>query len=142
VAVNANAKKQAAAMEVAFPMTVPTTGSAASTHDALQRREGTPRLTRILAKLRDPDERKEYESDHLGLLETEHRKFLPIHLALRDREIVPCKLAQNVYQAEYEDARPKARCIHPKIGIEPADAHALRLQVVRAECPDFNPEVE
>ncbi len=50
-------------------------------------------------------------------------------------------LAQNMYRAAYEQARLNALGSHSEIGPEPADARALALQVVRAQYPDFSPEL-
>jgi hypothetical protein len=50
-------------------------------------------------------------------------------------------LAQNMYRAAYEQARLNALGSHAEIGPQPADAHALALRLVRAQYPDFSPEL-
>jgi hypothetical protein len=50
-------------------------------------------------------------------------------------------LRQNLYRAAYEQARLNALGAHAEIGPEPEEAHALALRVVRAQFPDFNPEL-
>lgn len=50
-------------------------------------------------------------------------------------------LPQNLYRAAYEQARLNALDSDAEMGPEPADAHVLALQVVRAQYPDFSPEL-
>jgi hypothetical protein len=50
-------------------------------------------------------------------------------------------LAQNMYRSAYEQARLNALGSRAKIGREPADAHNVALQVVRAQYPDFSPDL-
>ena len=50
-------------------------------------------------------------------------------------------MPQNSYRAAYVDARQNALGSHPEIGMDPAEAHALALRVVRGQFPDFSPEL-
>jgi hypothetical protein len=50
-------------------------------------------------------------------------------------------LAQNLYRSAYEQARLNALGSHSEIGLDPAEAHSVALQAVRAHYPDFSPEL-
>jgi hypothetical protein len=53
-------------------------------------------LSNVRAKLADPEEGKGYGEDRLDLMEGEYRKFLAMHLAHPDAEIVPSKIVDEM----------------------------------------------
>jgi hypothetical protein len=60
-------------------------------------------LHNIRMKLADPEEGKGYGPEHLDLLEQEYRRFLAMHLAHPDAEIVPCKLVDEMWHQHILD---------------------------------------
>lgn len=48
---------------------------------------------------------------------------------------------QNLYRSAYQQARSNGLGSHPEVGPLPADAHAVALVAVRAQYPDFTPEL-
>jgi hypothetical protein len=60
-------------------------------------------LMNIRTKLADPEEGKGYKPEHLDLLEQENCRFLAMHLAHPDAEIVPCELVDEMWHAHILD---------------------------------------
>jgi hypothetical protein len=56
-------------------------------------------LSNVRMKLADPEEGKGCDRTHLDLLEQEYRRFLAMHLAHPDVEIVPCKLVDEIWHS-------------------------------------------
>ena len=83
-------------MTVATP-TLPTTD------EALVRLDELLDLSNIRMKLADPDESKGYDMDHLDLLESEYRKFLALHLAYPEMDVVPCKIVDEIWHQHILD---------------------------------------
>jgi hypothetical protein len=69
------------------------------------------RLTELLdvsdirMKLADAEEGKGYALAQLDLMEDEYRKFLALHLAFPDADIVPCKLVDEIWHQHILDTR-------------------------------------
>jgi hypothetical protein len=60
-------------------------------------------LSNVRMKLADPEEGKGYGDERLDLMEAEYRKFLALHLACPDAEIVPCKLVDEIWHQHILD---------------------------------------
>jgi hypothetical protein len=71
--------------------------------EALRYLEGVLDLSGVRLKLADPEEGKGYSTHQLDLGETEYRKFLALHLALPDAEIVPCRLVDEFWHQHILD---------------------------------------
>jgi hypothetical protein len=71
--------------------------------EALDRLDVLLDLTNVRAKLADPEEGKGYGPDQLDLMEAEYRKFLAMHVAYPDAEIVPCKLVDEIWHQHILD---------------------------------------
>jgi hypothetical protein len=71
--------------------------------EALDRLAEVLDLSNIHMKLADRKEGKGYSPDHLELMEQEYRRFLAMHLAHPDAEIVPCKLVDEMWHAHILD---------------------------------------
>lgn len=54
-------------------------------------------LGNVRMKLADPDEGKGYSQEILDLMEGEYRKFLALHLAFPDMEVVPCEIVDEMW---------------------------------------------
>jgi hypothetical protein len=83
-------------------MTVATT-TLPTTDEALVRLDELLDLSNIRMKLADPDESKGYDMDHLDLLESEYRKFLALHLAYPEMDVVPCKIVDEMWHQHILD---------------------------------------
>ncbi len=77
--------------------------SAPTVQDALARLGELLDLSNIRMKLADPDESKGYNMDHLDLLESEYRKFLALHLAYPEMDVVPCKIVDEMWHQHILD---------------------------------------
>lgn len=93
-------------------------------------------LSKVRAKLADPEEGKGYEIQQLDLMEAEYRKFLALRLLHPGVEIVPCKIADDMWHQHILDtAAYRADCDalfgefldhYPYFGMNgPDDAQAL-----------------
>ena len=60
-------------------------------------------LDNIRMKLADPEEGKGYGPEYLDLLEQEYRRFLAMHLAHPEADIVPCKIVDEMWHAHILD---------------------------------------
>lgn len=60
-------------------------------------------LTNVRMKHADPEEGPRLTTDRLDLLETEYRRFLALHLAHPDVEILPCKIVDEVWHQHILD---------------------------------------
>ena len=60
-------------------------------------------LTNVRMKLADPEEGKGYGFERLDLMEAEYRKFLALHLAYPDADIVPCELVDEIWHQHILD---------------------------------------
>ncbi len=87
------------------------TATAPSAVEALGRLDGLLDLSNIRMKLADPEEGKSYGMDRLDLLEAEYRKFLALHLAFPDMDVVPCKIVDEMWHQHILDtAAYRADC--------------------------------
>jgi hypothetical protein len=71
--------------------------------DALRKLDAELDLSNIRMKLLDPEEGHACGVDELDLMEAEYRKFLALHLAFPDDEIVPCKLVDTIWHQHILD---------------------------------------
>jgi hypothetical protein len=76
-----------------------------STNTAMDRLDAVLDLSGIRVKLADPEEGKGYSDSELDLREGEYRKFLALHLAYPQDEIVPCKLVDEFWHTHILDTR-------------------------------------
>ncbi len=74
-----------------------------SPQDALIQLSDFLDLTNLRAKLADPEEGKGYSTEELDLREGEYRKFLALHIAFPDMDIVPCELVDEMWHAHILD---------------------------------------
>jgi len=76
-----------------------------SVSDGLLRINALLDLSNLRMKLADPEEGKGYTPDQLDLMESEYRKFLALHLAFPDADVVPCKLVDEMWHQHILDTR-------------------------------------
>lgn len=62
-------------------------------------------LTAVRIKLADPEEGHAMSEAELDLSEQEYRRFLALHLAFPDADIVPCKLVDTIWHQHILDTR-------------------------------------
>jgi hypothetical protein len=116
---------------------MPFTSTVISPTDALNQLAETLDLSNVRAKLSEPEEGPGLTDRQLDLAETEYRRFLALHLAYPDADIVPCKLVDEIWHQHILDTRAyHADCdaifgsyLHhfPYFGMRgDADAQALR----------------
>jgi hypothetical protein len=76
-----------------------------SASEALTFLEENLSLSGVRRKLADPDpkEGKGYKPEHLDLLEQEYRRFLAMHIAYPDAEIVPCHMVDEIWHQHILD---------------------------------------
>jgi hypothetical protein len=60
-------------------------------------------LAGVRAKLADPEEGKGYNVEQLDLLEQEYRRFLAMHLAYPESEILPCTIVDEIWHQHILD---------------------------------------
>lgn len=62
-------------------------------------------LSNVRMKLADPDpkEGKGYGAEHLDVMEQEYRRFLAMHIAYPDAEIVPCHMVDEIWHQHILD---------------------------------------
>ena len=72
---------------------------------ALDRLDATLDLSNVRMKLADPEEGLGMADAELDLAEQEYRRFLALHLAYPDAEIVPCKLVDDIWHQHILDTR-------------------------------------
>jgi hypothetical protein len=88
-----------------------TTAAPSSPTDALAVLGAALDLTNVRMKLADPEERLGLAPGRLDLLETEYRRFLALHIAYPDAEIVPCKIVDEIWHQHILDtAAYRADC--------------------------------
>lgn len=76
---------------------------ASAANEALERLQRDLDLSNVRMKLADPEEGKGYGSDRLDLLEGEYRKFLALHMAYPEADIVPCKIVDEMWHQHILD---------------------------------------
>lgn len=81
------------------------TSTALSPVEALARLDEVLDLSNVRMKLADPDEGKGFSVGELDLMEGEYRKFLALHLAFQDVDVVPCKLVDEIWHQHILDTR-------------------------------------
>lgn len=81
------------------------TSIALSPAEALDRLADVLNLSNVRMKLADPEEGKAYEEPQLDVMEAEYRKFLSLHLAHPDTDIVPCKLVDEIWHQHILDTQ-------------------------------------
>lgn len=54
-------------------------------------------LTNVRMKMADPEEGKGYSASHLDVVEQEYRKFLALHMAFPEMEVVPCEIVDEMW---------------------------------------------
>jgi hypothetical protein len=74
-----------------------------STSEAMAFLDESLSLINVRAKLADPEEGKGYDEDRLDLMEAEYRRFLAMHLAHPDAEVVPCKIVDEMWHQHILD---------------------------------------
>ena len=91
-------------------MTATLAASAAPTQ-ALSALDSLLDLTNVRLKLADPEDGKGLAPEQLDLLEGEYRKFLALHLAYPETDIVPCKIVDEIWHQHILDtAAYRADC--------------------------------
>lgn len=70
---------------------------------ALARVDEVLDLTNVRRKLADPEEGKGYDVAHLDRMETEYRRYLALQLAYPDRDIVPCRIVDEMWHQHILD---------------------------------------
>jgi len=76
---------------------------ATGTAEALRTVDSLVDLSNIRMKLSDPEEGKGYGSELLDLMEDEYKKFLALHLAHPDADIVPCAIVDEMWHQHILD---------------------------------------
>jgi hypothetical protein len=74
-----------------------------STSEALDRLDESLDLSKIRMKLADPREGKGYDAAHLDVMEQEYRRFLAMHIAYPDAEVVPCSMVDEIWHQHILD---------------------------------------
>ena len=74
-----------------------------SAPSALLRLETSLDLSGVRMKLADPVEGKGYDDARLDLMEQEYRRFLALHIAHPDAEIVPCHMVDEMWHSHILD---------------------------------------
>jgi hypothetical protein len=83
----------------------PATLAPVTTTQALTRLGRILDLSNVRMKLADPEEGKGYSDERLEMMETEYRKFLALHLAFPDADIVPSKLVDEIWHQHILDTQ-------------------------------------
>jgi hypothetical protein len=83
-------------------MTTPVLSSPTAT-EALERVSELLDLSDVRAKLTDPEEGKDYGPAQLDLMESEYRKFLALHLAYPEADVVPCGIVDEMWHQHILD---------------------------------------
>jgi len=60
-------------------------------------------LSNVRMKLADADEGKGYGVSHLDIMEAEYRKFLSLHLAYPEMDVVPCQIVDEMWHQHILD---------------------------------------
>lgn len=81
------------------------TSMALSPAETLDRLADVLDLSNVRINFADPEEGKAHEGPQLDLMEAEYRKFLALHLAHPDTDIVPCKLVDEIWHQHILDTR-------------------------------------
>ncbi len=71
--------------------------------EALSRISSLLDLSNVRMKLADTDEGKGYGMDRLDLMEGEYRKFLALHLAFPEMDVVPCQIVDEMWHQHILD---------------------------------------
>jgi hypothetical protein len=70
---------------------------------ALEHLDGVLDLSNVRMKLADADEGRGYDLAYIDLMEREYRKFLALHLAYPDTDVVPCKIVDEIWHQHILD---------------------------------------
>jgi len=81
------------------------TASIANPADALRQLDALLDLTNVRVKLADVEEGEGMTADELDLAEQEYRRFLALHWAFPEADIVPCKLVDEVWHQHILDTQ-------------------------------------
>jgi hypothetical protein len=81
------------------------TAAPITTFEALDRLSDMLDLANVRMKLADPEEGKGFSDEQLDLRESEYRKFLALHIAFPDAEIVPCKMVDEFWHQHILDTQ-------------------------------------
>jgi hypothetical protein len=84
---------------------MPATASLIHPVDALEQLDALLDLSDVRTKLADPEEGHAMTQAELDLAEREYRRFLALHLAFPDADIVPCKLVDTIWHQHILDTR-------------------------------------
>ena len=71
--------------------------------DAMRHLASLLDLTNVRRKLADPEEGPGYSTAELDTMEAEYRRFLALHLAFPEAEIVPCKIVDTIWHQHILD---------------------------------------
>jgi hypothetical protein len=77
------------------------TVEAVKPEQALDQLDAVLDLAGVRMKLADPEEGKGYSMAKLDLLEAEYRKFLALHAAFPDDDVVPCKIVDEFWHQQH-----------------------------------------
>src|SRR3954471_4348768 len=66
-------------------------------------------LSNVRMKLADPEEGHGFAASELDLREQEYRRFLALHLAYPEMDVVPCKLVDGIWHQHILDTNAYAR---------------------------------
>lgn len=78
-------------------MSTPTLTRKHSPKEALRLIRNRLDLSAVRMKLSDPEEGKGYAASHLNLMEGEYQKFLAMHVAFPDMDVVPCEIVDEMW---------------------------------------------
>jgi hypothetical protein len=84
---------------------MPATLTRTTPTDALNRLARMLDLSNVRKKLSDPEEGNGLSDRQLDLAEREYRRFLALHVAYPDADIVPCKLVDEIWHQHILDTR-------------------------------------
>lgn len=84
-------------------MPTATMASPMTASEALTLLDQSLSLAGVRMKLADPEEGKGHDADQLDLLEQEYRRFLAMHIAYPDVEIVPCSIVDEIWHQHILD---------------------------------------
>src|SRR4051794_13094372 len=65
-------------------------------------------LSNVRMKLADPDEGPGFAASELDVREQEYRRFLALHLAYPEMDVVPCKIVDEIWHQHILDTRAYA----------------------------------
>jgi hypothetical protein len=62
-------------------------------------------LTGVRRKLAEPEEGEGYSQEQLDVMEGEYHKFLALHIAFPEADIVPCKIVDTIWHQHILDTK-------------------------------------